>query len=197
MKVRCIDNAHGLLPLTINKIYEVLNAAKDQWDMESTFTILDDKNIRVYYLKERFEIVEDENESMNNEYDIYEIISDFKEGVIFNCKEPSCYKADKFKIKNRKLMILDHLGRWNEFKSIPGCTLSMRFTMHPIQKPVSFDQVLCSDKKCRVEHELFDFNRVFGDGYFGLDSILYEVANYLDEIEIKRVIREGKWYLEE
>lgn len=187
MKVKCIDTGNNL-NLTIGKVYEVL---KDSClGGYSGFWIFNDRGIKDWYKKERFKII---NECVNNEYDIYEIISDFKEGVIFNCKEPSCYKADKFKIQNRKLMILDHLGKWNEFKSIPGSTLSMRFTMQPIQKPVAFDQVLGSDKRCKVELELANIE--IGYGYF--TDVITLIGKEYGDVVAKKIFKEGKWYLEE
>lgn len=95
-----------------------------------------------------------------------------------------------------------------EFSQIEIMTLDFEF----IQQPVTFKEVLNSDKKCRVEHELIKrlfrvcesteeviTKNVFGliDGkWLYLHDLLIALSWKLDNKELKNVIKEGKWYLE-
>jgi hypothetical protein len=70
----------------------------------------------------------------------------------------------------------------------------------PIQQPVSFMEVVKSGKKCKVEHELIDTdltvysNKKISD-FNDLDWVLFTLTN--NQIDIKTIIQEGKWYIEE
>lgn len=141
MKIKCVDNALDVLPLTINKIYEVLSERKN------TFTILDDKNIRAYYLKERFEIIEEEN---MKQLTFKEVIANIKEDEIWeslnpksNIKEISLQdwgislvtRSDigaedvyfgvnnntKFRLKRKKYSFAEAFKAYEEGKEIESC----------------------------------------------------------------------------
>ena len=70
----------------------------------------------------------------------------------------------------------------------------------PIQQPVSFMEVVKSGKKCKVEHELVDtdlvvyVNKKISD-FNDLDWVLFTLTD--NQIDIKTIIQEGKWYIEE
>lgn len=82
-----------------------------------------------------------------------------------------------------------------------------------IQQPVTFKEVLNSDKKCRVEHEIFEqnwFKLIITDNimaktyledvcngeYMYLKNIMYALSFKLNEEYFRKVMNEGKWYLE-
>ena len=72
----------------------------------------------------------------------------------------------------------------------------------PTQKLVTFDEVLKSSKRCRVEHELVNkitgYNEYsFFNSYTTFDNYIFNLAQELNSEELKKVITEGKWYLEE
>ena len=70
----------------------------------------------------------------------------------------------------------------------------------PIQQPVSFMEVVKSGKKCKVEHELIDTdltvysNKKISD-FNDLNWVLFTLTD--NQIDIKTIIQEGKWYIEE
>lgn len=61
-----------------------------------------------------------------------------------------------------------------------------------IQQPVTLDEVLKSDKNCKVEHEFGYFSE-----YHDLKTIFEMLVENYDNVEIKKIIKEGKWYLEQ
>lgn len=82
-----------------------------------------------------------------------------------------------------------------------------------IQQPVTFEEVLNSDKKCRVEHK--ELNKViektnelndssanefligFKKGeYLNFNNLLELFIWIFSNYKIKQIIKEGKWYLE-
>lgn len=81
----------------------------------------------------------------------------------------------------------------------------------PIQQPVSFMEVVNSDKKCRVEHPIIN-SRVLNGSTMNLcleakemkegkclklNWILYIIGYSVDSEMLRTVIKEGKWYIEE
>ncbi|WP_346884350.1 hypothetical protein [Clostridium sp. UBA4395] len=83
-----------------------------------------------------------------------------------------------------------------------------------VQKPVTFNEVLNSGRKCRVEHELMDaltedecctsealiksINKDICEGKYLLFGSLFLVLSWrFATYEVKRIIKEGKWYLED
>lgn len=94
------------------------------------------------------------------------------------------------------------------FSQIEIMTLDFEF----IQQPVTFEEVLNSDKKCRVEHKLIKrlirtcdsteemiIKNVFDlidEKWLYLHDLLSALSWKLDNKELKDVIKNGKWYLE-
>ncbi len=95
------------------------------------------------------------------------------------------------------------------FTQIEIMTLDFEF----IQQPVTFEEVLNSDKKCRIEHE--ELNKViektnelndssaneflisFKKGeYLNFNNLLELFIWIFSNYKIKQIIKEGKWYLE-
>lgn len=95
------------------------------------------------------------------------------------------------------------------FNQIEMMTLDFEF----IQQPVTFEEVLNSDKKCRVEHEMFKDacfrikpsdsltiiqhkESIFNNQYMFIKDIMYVLGYVCTEDSLKKIIKEGKWYLE-
>ncbi|OOM81640.1 hypothetical protein CLPUN_10290 [Clostridium puniceum] len=72
-------------------------------------------------------------------------------------------------------------------------TIAAKFIKIP--KPVSFMDVVNSDKKCRIEHELVD-NEIYEKEYHDFREVIRVMTTWYSTKELKQVIREGKWYLE-
>ncbi|WP_346962003.1 hypothetical protein [Clostridium sp.] len=83
-----------------------------------------------------------------------------------------------------------------------------------VKQPVTFNEALESGKNCRVEHELVKhmerhgcvceesmirdfFNEVTSGGYLGVNEVIIVLGWMLDSNNFKKIIKEGKWYLED
>lgn len=64
-----------------------------------------------------------------------------------------------------------------------------------VEKPVDFEEVLVSDKNCRVEHELI--THPLYKKYCEFSLLLSRIVNEWEDDEVKDIIKNGKWYLEE
>ncbi|MGL4358590.1 MAG: hypothetical protein ACRCSY_07835 [Cetobacterium sp.] len=136
---------------------------------------------------------------------IWEILKEENVGKEVKCSTGKEYCIDKN--CNYKIGIFKN-GISIDLDSTEIMTLDFEF----IQQPVTFKEVLNSDKKCRVEHELIKrlfrvcesteeviTKNVFGliDGkWLYLHDLLIALSWKLDNKELKNVIKEGKWYLE-
>ncbi len=79
----------------------------------------------------------------------------------------------------------------------------------PIQKPVSFMEVVNSNKRCKVEHEYvkeirrlsdlcFVYKLEFKKGeYMPLNYLMYALGYHCSQEDIQEIIKNGIWYLEE
>jgi hypothetical protein len=140
-----------------------------------------------------------------------ELISMNIREVILSIKKDQEYECENFIIKcldNGTIEIKDR-----NTSDVFGFLKDDEFIK--VEKPVSFDDVLNSDKKCRVEHELI--KEIFEDtyGYTGdyyitqslnhfkngeylkLEDILLIIGRFTCNEEVKDIINNGKWFLEE
>ena len=62
------------------------------------------------------------------------------------------------------------------------------------QEPVTFMDCVNSDRLIRVEHEISD--RLMGKGVYWIDVVMHRIST-LSSTDMRKVILEGKWYLEE
>ena len=75
----------------------------------------------------------------------------------------------------------------------------------PMQKPVSFKEVVeaCGNKKVKVDISKIDFNREIPfyikklNNFVRISTILNIISENFCSYEIKLIIQEGKWYIEE
>jgi hypothetical protein len=102
---------------------------------------------------------------------------------------------------------------WADGERLALSDRTLKATFIPIQQPVNFMQVIESDKRCRVEHEIMhnlskqtycnenaikdDVNDMLDGKYMSLDKILSALSWKLGADELSAVIKKGKWYLEE
>lgn len=112
--------------------------------------------------------------------------------VISNIKEGQEFKRDDdyFTIRcSNNGTIEIHSGGGRTFR------LKIDDNFIKVEKPVSFEEVLNSDKKCRVEHELLrgDYYKEYKNFTFLLKSL---IETYVPE-HVKSILKNGKWYLEE
>lgn len=110
MKVKCIDNANGILKLTIGKEYEVIKETGSEYD------IINDIGYNMSYHKDRFEVIEEDKQQIKlqcskcvcspvcSEKDNWrryckEHIELRKKSVLFD-EDPSCrYYIDKNRVE--------------------------------------------------------------------------------------------------
>lgn len=137
-------------------------------------------------------IIEWRNDDMKN---FREVIRDIKEGEVWENENFAIsidYDGD-IAIDKRNGIINNAGGIWigsgREFKLK--------------QQPVTFEEVLNSDKRCRVEHNMFDLEELMTEemiisesNYFDVDEILYAITNKFYTNDTKRILKECKWYLE-
>lgn len=70
-------------------------------------------------------------------------------------------------------------------------------TFIPIQQPVSFMEIVNSDNNFRVEHKLLEENNIKFEHYVSFSKLFEVLSKKLVSEELKKVIKEGKWYIEE
>lgn len=68
-------------------------------------------------------------------------------------------------------------------------------TFIPIQQPVSFMEVVNSNKCCKVKYENCDTQ--FNEGFKCLDTVLYFLSFEYPPSTLREIIKNGKWYIEE
>ena len=185
MKVKCIDNHNWEKELTINKIYDVFY--KNNFE----YKITNDLKEECLYLKERFQTIE-EKESDNMTYKIYEVLKMiekdkslvFTDNIydVFYDKE---YEVVRFKNKAKETLNLKGIGFSQVF--------------YLVEKSVTFEEVLNSNKLCKVKHDLIKkrFDTSDSTTYELFDEIIAFLSNNLNDKELKEVIKNGKWYLED
>jgi hypothetical protein len=84
-----------------------------------------------------------------------------------------------------------------------------------VNKPVTFSDVLESNKRCRVEHEIVEailltanyegeciyiekgFKAIEEGKYLKLEDILLVICRFAGTGEIQKIIKNGRWFLEE
>jgi hypothetical protein len=156
-----------------------------------------------------------EAEKMSKELNIIEA-SNMPYGTEFKVKIDCYYKYDDTKrIRDNTKMIAINTQegiRFKEYTDIEKASKSLiNATFIPIQQPVSFMEVVNSDKKCRVEHPIINSRVLNGSTmnlcseakemkegkYLKLNWILYIIGYSIDAEMIRTIINEGKWYIEE
>ena len=122
------------------------------------------------------------------------MIANIKVGETYKNTDDSCIV---------KTISKDTIGfKFNKNEEIKLCVISHYQKFIKVEEPVSFVDVLKSDKKCRVEHERieklmsneendFDF-----DEYMEIDEVLFELTNQCEASETRDVLLNGIWYLE-
>lgn len=69
-------------------------------------------------------------------------------------------------------------------------------TFIPIQKSVSFMEVVESEKECRVEHKLTVNYRLYNE-FNSFQDVMYILSVDFKSEQLREIITEGKWYIEE
>ena len=96
----------------------------------------------------------------------------------------------------QKVIVSEELGShkliWEDGKDVKsyGCIINAKFI--PVQKPVSFIDAVKSGKRIRVsspEYELIDFCTI--------GNAIHKLSLMISEEYMRKVILNGKWYIEE
>lgn len=137
-------------------------------------------------------IIEWRNNDMKN---FREVIRDIKEGEIWENEKCEIFidkENDGVSIKKKE----------GHFYCEEIC-ISNKNKFKLKQQPVTFEEVLNSDKMCKVEHELIDKNEIYSkmdgftrDGYTLITNLFKSMSDHLYTEEFREVIKNGKWYLE-
>lgn len=81
---------------------------------------------------------------------------------------------------------------WSDGDDLRTYDTIINATFIPIYQPVSFMEVLNSNKKCRLEYKEYRIKTEFTT----LDYILQTIASCTN-CDLQIVMRDGEWYLEE
>ena len=154
-----------------------------------------------FYPKEWFKKIEE-----NNELNIIEA-SNMPCGTEFKILYQNG-NIDNWKCKVTGSGTCNVLSWIHNDESIGGTQSIINAKFIPIkQKPVSFMDVVKSKEDCRVEHPILDivvateednsyYYEFNNKGYLPLNCLLHILGGNLGVKEVKKVILEGKWYLE-
>jgi hypothetical protein len=209
-KVRCINNLGFENRLEENKIYTVAKEINRRY-------ILEDIGDAYEFVSERFEEIEEKKGLNIIEAMRMPVGTEFK--VIFNGEH----------IENNTMIIYRSLegdkgdkDKHMDWKCHPQYTFMKPYdylingVFIPIPQPVGFMEVVESNKKCKVEHELMNdllnsditlkefnndeleykwFLEYSNKGYLQLNLLMDVVMGFFNAREYKTVIKEGKWYL--
>jgi len=138
-------------------------------------------------------------------YKLWEVIKMMAEdkSKVFRCLELEnelMWKDDYLLFENGNELILNNYAMDYEWKLV--------------KRAVTFEEVLNSNKKCRVEHELIDsglddeitsndnvtledYQTLKEGNYMELHNLISVLPWILSNEEFKQVLKEGKWYLED
>ena len=120
------------------------------------------------------------------EYTLSEVLS-FPVGVKFlDVWAFKNYTVKEIATKNNGLWINDS----SEFAPICSGYIKAKFKLIPVEREVTFQEILESSEKCRIEHKLFEFKT-----YDYLQSILSYMCKYYNNQEIKDILKNSKWYI--
>lgn len=128
-------------------------------------------------------IIEWRNDNMKN---FREVIRDIKEGEVWENKNFLIeLNENEIEIRHKKGFDCDTIGIiFND---------NRLFSLK--QQPVTFEEVLNSDKRCRVEYA-FDNGIEVETEYDDFDIITCELSTDFEAEQLKEIIKNGKWYLE-
>lgn len=103
---------------------------------------------------------------------------------------------------------------WEDNEPLIFNDVTQTYKWELVKRAVTFEEVLNSGRKCRVEHELMDaltedecctsealiksINKDICEGKYLLFGSLFLVLSWrFVTDEVKKIIKEGKWYLED
>lgn len=182
MKVRCVNNSGVDTLITINKIYDVL--VKNDYD----YLIEDDKQIKHTFLKNRFVIVEEKEGNEIKKYKTYEALKMIEENK--KLKFTNGYVIMRF---NNIFDTISFYDAKNENEAVSLLNININGEWKLIKQSVTFEEVLNSNKRCKIEHELLHEKLE----YQPFDNLMYYLSNTYYENDFKQILIEGKWYLED
>lgn len=126
---------------------------------------------------------------MSKQYKGWEIAKLIGEGKL---KEGTLLKRVDWGFRKNFEVRGHHLEFEGEGKELGSSYLSTREGLYEIvPKSVNFMEIVNSKMQCRVEYEKYEIYT----NYFSLNDILRFLTE--KEFNIKEIIKEGKWYIEE
>lgn len=189
---RCLDNCQNTIGLTVDKKYII------KGEIEEEYLIENDNGYENYYLKTRFEIIE-EDKNMK-EYSLQEVIN--------NIEDEEEYKSDSpiWEIKSIKKVNGNINFIYNGAKNDSvGVNANQRFIK--VEKLVSFTEAITSGKRIKVDiTEIQDkysdgnycvLNYYWNNTYFEISKILEMLKECNTDERRNIIILEGKWYVKE
>ena len=123
---------------------------------------------------------------MSKYYEGWEIVKMLQEGRL---KENDLIESEvcvTIKVANNGLRI----RKTNEELTANDLASTIKYKL--IQKPVTFEEVLNSNKNCRIEHKLL----VKTNNHQPLAEIMKSLATYCRDDILRKILKEGEWFLE-
>lgn len=143
---------------------------------------------------------------------IWEILKEENIGNIYIDENGFKWKMDNFNLKSTKPnsnftfnLINNHYSLY-EILKIDFCEIKK-------PTPVTFDEILNSNKKCKVEHEMLKNIKILRDSEIKwiedaieivkqgkctyLSSLMAVLGIFMSSQQMKEIIKNGKWYLQE
>lgn len=67
-----------------------------------------------------------------------------------------------------------------------------------MKKPVTFIDVLRSNKKVMIKHQDIDGELSYmSETYNEIDDVMYNISNYFTAEGVREILLNGKWYIED
>jgi hypothetical protein len=124
------------------------------------------------------------------EYTFEEVIANIKVGETYKCIDMN-FIINKITKNDTGLDFNSNNVIYN------GIRDTQRFIK--VETPVSFKDVLNSNKKCRIEHSKINkaWLRLWLDEYQPVNAILYQLVKEFNSDDFSDIVEEGEWHIEQ
>lgn len=96
-----------------------------------------------------------------------------------------------------QLTVFDGDGKVSKFRNQFNGMVDTYKEWEKIKEPVTFEEVINSDKLCRVEHPFLIENEFDIKIFKTFDELMFGISNITNAHEMREIIKNGKWYLQE
>ena len=184
MKVRCINNELIIYgQLSVGEVYEV------QGENLLRYYLTDDLGRDIFFNKERFEIVEEDNNMQKKTF--REVIADIKEGEVWesHCKKIIGFKDGDFEIRDNdghKFGNAVSIRSANKYRlKRKECNFEEAFKAFEVGKEI--ESCITNDKFKKADSYNWKFKAPYMDEYSD------DISNEIEMFSVEEI--RGKWYI--